>query len=566
MPSNKKKRGRAKKIAMKDKLAAAQASGDANNSNTTHHNLPSAVYPHQSPFAVPETPAKTLQRVLGYKFVCDMEDERPITITQRDDGDGGGQDGNNKYRLTYLDDGGQSYNVTTAYLQEKMYDLLPDYDRNSAAFPISRKLMERELPSISKDLTRKVMKLFDSVPEAERDVFMKFVNRGDGITVSVSCVRATGILALVPLGMYNYKVDLVGAGENGENSFEVTTTDGTLTFKFEGDLQAHCLQRYHKELALLLMQECMTRVSLGTAELRDVPLDSSDEIVNVITNALDAMYVEMKRWAELVSVRAWLFEKTVESKSCLTRVGTAACSLGEALEACGHYSKAAVIYAECGKYFYDAKHPKAANLLGNAGLAWKRHEDWENAESFYAASIESTRFIYDPIECRGSLLTYLKNLWYLWDQAEIDDTAVAKMNMALRELIFRAGESSEQFSTDANHNLSDNGIPALRNDLCNMSEKQALRVLKSIAEKSTSVEAMREAINSCANQYAFEFKFRLSNKGKVKPCKNKNRSRQDKDVARQYIQNHKSLTSIVTTCGACGKFNDEKVFKKCSAW
>ena len=73
MPSNKKKRGRAKKIAMKDKLAAAQAGGgaSANNSNTTH--LPSAtVYPHQSPFAAPETPVKTLQRVLGYKFVCDV--------------------------------------------------------------------------------------------------------------------------------------------------------------------------------------------------------------------------------------------------------------------------------------------------------------------------------------------------------------------------------------------------------------------------------------------------------------------------------------------------------------
>lgn len=236
---------------------------------------------------------------------------------------------------------------------------------------------------------------------------------------------------------------------------------------------------------------------------------------------------------------------------------SAACSLGEVLEACGHYSKAAHIYAEAGKYLYDAKHSKAANLLGNAVLAWKRHEDWEKAESFYAASIESTRFIYNPIECRGSLLTYLKNLWYLWDRVEVDDTAVAKMNMALRELIFRAGESSEQFSTDA--------IPALRNDLCNMSEEQALRVLKSIAEKSTSVEAMRGAINSCANQYAFEFKLRLS-KGKIKPVKNKSRSRQDKDVAREYIQSRMGVSSIVVTCNACGELKDEKAFKKCSAW
>ena len=563
MPSNKKKRGRAKKIAMKDKLAAAQASGDANNSNTTH--LPSAtVYPHQSPFAVPETPVKTLQRVLGYKFVCDiMEDERPITITQRDDDDGG-QDGNNKYRLTYLDDGGESFDVTTAYLQEKMYDLLPDYDRNSAAFPISRKLMERELPSISKDLTRKVMKLFDSVPEAERDVFMKFVDRGDGITVSVSkrLAVAKGILAFVPLDMhtYTYKVDLVGAEENGENSFEVTTRDGALSFEFVGVLQAHCLQRYHKELALLLMQECMTRVSLGTAELRDVPLDSSGEVVNVITNALDAMYVEMKRWAELVSLRAGLFEKTVESKSSLHRVGTAACSLGEALEACGHYSKAAVIYAECGKYLYDAKHPKASNLLGDAGLAWKRNEDYEKAESFYAASLESLRFIYDPIEYRGCLLNCMNNLWLLWNSAMQYDDVLLKLIGALGELIVGAGRPFPIPEIDPYAS----GVRELRDDLCNISEEQTLRVLKSIAENSTSVEAMRGAINSCSNPNVFAFRRAVSKQKREEMDRSDNR--EYKDAARAYIQNHKSLTSIIGTCGACGKFNDEKVFQKCSAW
>ncbi len=543
---------------MKDKLAAAQAGGgaSANNSNTTH-NLPSAVYPHQSPFAVPETPAKTLQRVLGYKFVCDMEDERPITITQRDDG---GEDGN-KYRLTYLDGGGQSYDVT-AYLQDKKYDLLPDYDRNSAAFPISRKLMERELPSISKDLTRKVMKLFDSVPEAERGVFMKFVDRGDGITVSVSCVSA---MAPLPLRMYTYKVDLVGAYDGG-NSFGVNLTKYSQSFAFVGDLQAHCFQRYHKELALLLMHECMTRLSLGTAELsKDVHLGGTDEIVKMISNHLDAMYVEMKRWAELVSLRAWLLERAVKSKVSLQMAASAACSLGEALEACGHYSKAAHIYAEAGKYLYDAKHSKATNLLGNAGLAWKRHGDWEKAESFYAASIESTCFDYDPIEYRSGLLNKLKNLWYLWDQeqVQVDDPAVANLSMALRELIICAGEPSFSADSDRHLTIDVDHIPALRHDLCNISEEQTLRVLKSIAEKSISAEAMRGAIKSCANPYAFEFKFSLS---KEKNNRDKRRNREAKDAAREYIQSRMGVSSIVVTCNACGELKDEKAFKKCSAW
>ena len=165
-----------------------------------------AVQPHPSPFAVSETPAQTLQRVLGYKFLSDEKDDRPISITRHEVEDG-------KYLFTYLDDG-QSFDVDTAFLCQKMHDLLPDYNRSPDACPISRQLMERELPSISKDLTRKVMKLVDSVPEAKRDIFMKYVNRGDGITVS--CARAAHKLRFRPL--YTYRIDLVGV-ENGKNAF-----------------------------------------------------------------------------------------------------------------------------------------------------------------------------------------------------------------------------------------------------------------------------------------------------------------------------------------------------------
>jgi hypothetical protein len=366
--------------------------------------------------------------------------------------------------------------------------------------------------------------------------------------------------------MYNYKVDLVGAGENGENSFAVAISKYSQSFAFVGDLQAHCFQRYHKELALLLMHECMTRLSLGTAELsKDVHLGSTDEIVKMISNHLDAMYVEMKRWAELVSLRAWLLERAVKSKVSLQWAASAACSLGEALEACGHYSKAAHIYAEAGKYLYDAKHSKATNLLGNAGLAWKRHGDWEKAESFYAASIESTCFDYDPIEYRSGLLNKLKNLWYLWDQeqVQVDDPAVANLSMALRELIICAGESSFSADSDRHLTIDVDHIPALRHDLCNISEEQTLRVLKSIAEKSISAEAMRGAIKSCANPYAFEFKFSLS---KEKNTRDKRRNREAKDAAREYIQSRMGVSSIVVTCNACGELKDEKAFKKCSAW
>lgn len=560
MPSNKKKRGRAKKIAMKDKLAAqAQdaAAGGGGSDNT------SAVQPHPSPFALPETPSKTLQRVLGYKFVCDMNDDRPIRITPLDGDD-------DKFLFTNLDSG-ESSDVTAAFLEEKMYNLLPDYDRDSAAFPISRKLIERELPSISKDLSRKVMKLYDSVPEAERDVFMKFVDRGEGITVSVSYVRAEGILAFEPLGMvYTYKVDLVGAG-NGENSFVLSTRDGGLAYEFVGGLEAHCLQRYHKELALLLMKESLARLSLGTAELsKDIRLNSSAEVFNALTEALEHMYFDMKRWNELMSLRASRFERVIKSKASLQRVGEVACSLGEALEACGHNSKAALIYAECGKYFYDAKHPKAATLLGNAGLAWKRHGDWGRAESFYAASIEATRFIHDPIQYHGTLFMYLRNLWILWHQTEGHDGVLERLVGTLRELIIGAGEPSPADGKDQHYGFRYYDVRELRDDLCNMSEENLCRVLKSIAERSVSVDAMRGAIKSCSNPNACVWAFTcdLSNQEHKKTGTGKSRSREGKDAAREYIINGKVFeSSFIATCAACGESkNAEKAFMKCSAW
>eukprot|EP00985_Skeletonema_marinoi_P024696 scaffold17398_cov155-Skeletonema_marinoi.AAC.23 len=63
-----------------------------------------------------------------------------------------------------------------------MADLRPDYDRNSAEFPVAMELMDRK----PKDLSRKVLKCFNSVPAGKRDVFKKFVSREE---ISVECTK-----------------------------------------------------------------------------------------------------------------------------------------------------------------------------------------------------------------------------------------------------------------------------------------------------------------------------------------------------------------------------------------
>ena len=83
--------------------------------------------------------------------------------------------------------------------------LLPDYDRKAANYPIAMELMDRK----PKDLSRKVLKCIDSVPAGKRDVFKKFVARGEGM--SVECAKIVKPIEYGGDGttMYYYQVKLL---------------------------------------------------------------------------------------------------------------------------------------------------------------------------------------------------------------------------------------------------------------------------------------------------------------------------------------------------------------------
>ena len=165
MPNNKKKKGGGTK--KKKAAAAPQAAADI---TVAVGDLSLDAYPQR------ETPAQTLQRILGYKYLSD-KDDRPICINFHEKNEEGGD----KYVIEYLDVN-RRFVVNTAYLHKMMADLRPDYDRNSAEFPVAMELMDRK----PKDLSRKVLKCINYVPAGKRDVFKKFVSREE---ISVECTK-----------------------------------------------------------------------------------------------------------------------------------------------------------------------------------------------------------------------------------------------------------------------------------------------------------------------------------------------------------------------------------------
>ena len=186
MPNNKKKNkgGGAKK---KKTAAARQQADDINVGDLSLDSYPQR-----------ETPAQSIQRILLYKYLSD-EDDRPICINLHEKNEEEGD----KYVVEYLDVN-RRFVVNAAYLHEKVIagGLPPDHDRNADRYPIAMELIDRK----PKDLSRKALKCINSVPADKRDVFKKFVDRGEGI--SVECAKL-----IEPFGneatTYCYKVTLL---------------------------------------------------------------------------------------------------------------------------------------------------------------------------------------------------------------------------------------------------------------------------------------------------------------------------------------------------------------------
>src|SRR5210317_209084 len=109
---------------------------------------------------------------------------------------------------------------------------------------------------------------------------------------------------------------------------------------FEGSLMSNLPEKYHKELTLLLMHECMTRIVSGTANINrkmaviDEKLVAQDsELVTALAKCIEATCVDMKRWGELMRLQIFSLEWAVKNGASLHKAAGIAGRLGESLEA-----------------------------------------------------------------------------------------------------------------------------------------------------------------------------------------------------------------------------------------
>ena len=331
---------------------------------------------------------------------------------------------------------------------------------------------------------------------------------------------------------------------------------------FEGGLFSKWPEKYHKELTLLLMHECMERIVSGTANINksmalfdEKLVATPNELVTALATCIRATCVDMKRWGELIRFQIFSLDWAVKNKASLHKAADIAGRLGESLEARGHQSRAAVVYAESAEHLLAAKHPSASTFLCNAGLAWKRDKEWEKGEALYAAALETMHLQHDPQSYHEGLFNCFVNLWMCWHDTE-NPNCPADLVATLRALIIAAGEPSPSPGCD---HLYRSNAPYLRQDLRAASAKRVRSVLASIARESTSVEALRAAIKKCANPNIQQtFTSIVTKPGTDK----KDRRTLNKESAREMLH----VTGILVTCDECGELKNEKALKRCGAW
>jgi len=321
------------------------------------------------------------------------------------------------------------------------------------------------------------------------------------------------------------------------------------------------LEKYKKELLILLCHEIMVRVSNGNAlyaisnQLGDI---SKYKLINGVARFLETNYTNSRSWDHLVSLHFFRLDEAIKHKSSLHETLEIASGLGETLEGCGFFSKAAQIYEEAAQYAFKSKHPFASKLLSFAGLAWKRYGDREQAEIFYAAALHSMHLVYNHFEYRAGLFNVLTNLWLLWYDPDRDDSPLAHTS-TLRALIIGAGERSESLGPDEYFPKPTNGSTFLCPAYHNAPKERIYGAIQYIAVNSVSVEALRDAVIKFANRHNSQ----ISTIGGSAAA---NRQRDSKMAAREFLLGDRvgpNSADFLASCDACGQMKEEKKLKAC---
>ena len=240
------------------------------------------------------------------------------------------------------------------------------------------------------------------------------------------------------------------------------------------------------DMTIALAQELLETTEFG-ADGR-----GGDGTLNSICTSLKEMYADNTGWNEMTGLFTLLLDRAIKNKSSLTRTTLFETMLGVALEGCGLFSRAAVIYAEAGRHLHAAHHRKSSSVNYSAGLAWEKHGDYEMAEGNYTVALQSLPFEYDHVKYREGAFKILASLIKIYENK---DKKFAPPNFAaiLRPLLLGAGAEVPHHPTSSENVL----IPEYRN-----AKRAKLRgAIQYIIMNSTSVQTMREAIDrfSCSD-------------------------------------------------------------------
>ena len=194
--------------------------------------------------------------------------------------------------------------------------------------------------------------------------------------------------------------------------------------------------------------------------------------------------------------------------------------------------------------------------MNNAGLAWKRHGDYENAESYYCLALQSIRFQYNHFEYKDGVFNTLNNLFLLYLDP-VKNVAPLNLLATLAHLITAAG-GDPGGNIRRTGVMNECGTPTLKAAYQNATEEQMCRVIQSIIDRSTSVKEMRAAILSCSNRgVVIDIEMGTN-------IDTTHMARETKDHAREYLRGRVGSAVQLASCSACGEMKEEKKLQICA--
>jgi tetratricopeptide (TPR) repeat protein len=224
--------------------------------------------------------------------------------------------------------------------------------------------------------------------------------------------------------------------------------------------------------------------------------------------SLRALYSSDKMYDEALDVSIIAADVAIGNPECSVAldIGPALQGAGEVLEAKGHFETAGALYLEIATT-WAASHPESVSVCYlNAGLAYKRCQDYQLAEECYVKAL----FCSHRIHAKGwdvndsHVHVLFGNILILYDVSSFHNDSSGNIDSVEPSLMgllcsagydfHRDGTSSVAFEAAARKNL----ITSLKNKF--QSPKNAKRALIEATKSSADVQAFRAKLVSCWNE------------------------------------------------------------------